>query len=322
MNQSLKIVLLGFGNIGEWILEKILSRSHDENDFIESICCIDCNEARLEAKVSDQLQGLLNHYLLFDDDKTLSLLERITFSTSYEALAEADFLITSFSYPMDKSIKDRRDLLLKNAKILKDLARVLPAHLPDTLKVINISNPLDVITWKMSEYLNIPEEHIMGVSGMVDASRLMQALNHHFGISYAELKSYPSIVVGEHGNHMVPQIHPKHLKNKSYASVAKVIYETTYKGTEMLNNNNRIPPHIVVAEAVVNTIFCWSGRRNAKTCASIWNQADNIFVGTPIEFKEGSFQAIEHPEYLSIRASEYYQTSINAIKRDYQLAGM
>jgi malate dehydrogenase len=97
---------------------------------------------------------------------------------------------------------DRMDLLRINAKITADLARGIAEHALETT-VIQVANPLDVLSWVMLKVSGFPKERVIGKAGVLDSSRFRTFLAEALG---CDPRDVSAMVLGGHGDSMVPII--------------------------------------------------------------------------------------------------------------------
>ena len=90
--------------------------------------------------------------------------------------------------------ESRLDLLRDNAKILRDLGAKLRDYRG---LVVVVTNPVDVLTWVLTESSGLPPERVMGTGTMLDTARLRQALGEELRV---DPHSVHAQVVGEHGD--------------------------------------------------------------------------------------------------------------------------
>lgn len=67
--------------------------------------------------------------------------------------------------------------------------------------VVVVTNPVDVMTWVMTEASGLPPERVIGTGTMLDTSRLRQVLGRELNVAASSVHAY---VIGEHGNSQVP----------------------------------------------------------------------------------------------------------------------
>ena len=93
-----------------------------------------------------------------------------------------------------KAGESRLDLLRDNAKILRELGTKLRGYRG---LVVVVTNPVDVLTYVVSESSGLPPERVVGTGTMLDTARLRQALGQELRV---DPHSVHANVVGEHGD--------------------------------------------------------------------------------------------------------------------------
>jgi len=94
----------------------------------------------------------------------------------------------------------RNDLLHANAGIIKEVCTEIATTSPNAL-VIVVTNPMDVmahLAWKTTEFSC---KRVMGMGGLLDASRLRTFLSLELHVSPEDIEA---LVLGGHGDDMVP----------------------------------------------------------------------------------------------------------------------
>ncbi|MEZ4272176.1 MAG: malate dehydrogenase [Myxococcota bacterium] len=126
---------------------------------------------------------------------------KITGTSSYEEVAEADVVIVTAGIPRKPGMS-RDDLLDTNVKIMKDVAGNLKKHCPDAF-IIVISNPLDAMVYTMARITERPKSHVVGMAGVLDSSRFCYFVAEKLGVSVQDVTAF---VLGGHGDDMVPVV--------------------------------------------------------------------------------------------------------------------
>ena len=93
-----------------------------------------------------------------------------------------------------KPNESRLDLLRDNAKILRELGARLRGYRG---LVVVVTNPVDVLTYVVTESSGLPPERVIGTGTMLDTARLRQVLGQELQI---DPHSVHAQVVGEHGD--------------------------------------------------------------------------------------------------------------------------
>ncbi|HEX7154971.1 MAG TPA: L-lactate dehydrogenase [Thermoanaerobaculia bacterium] len=87
----------------------------------------------------------------------------------------------------------RLDLLKDNAAAIRDIGERLRGY---SGIIVMVTNPVDVLTYVMTEASGLPPSRVLGTGTMLDTARLRQILGHELRI---DPRSVHAQVVGEHG---------------------------------------------------------------------------------------------------------------------------
>jgi L-lactate dehydrogenase len=90
--------------------------------------------------------------------------------------------------------ESRLDLLRDNAAMIVDIGKRLTRARGT---VVVVSNPVDVLTQKMTEVSRLPAARVIGTGTMLDTARLKQVIGH---VIHIDPHSIHAHVVGEHGD--------------------------------------------------------------------------------------------------------------------------
>ncbi len=112
---------------------------------------------------------------------------------------DCDIVVITAGVPR-KGDMTRADLLLINAKIIKDVTTSIKKSSPNAI-IICVSNPLDVMTYVISKITQWPSNRIIGMAGALDGSRMAYQIQKKTGYS---AKQTGSLVIGDHGENMIP----------------------------------------------------------------------------------------------------------------------
>ena len=122
--------------------------------------------------------------------------------TSADTLADmkdCDIVVITAGVPR-KSDMTREDLLLINAKIMKDVVAGIVKYSPNAI-ILCVSNPLDVMTYVVHKLSGFEKHRVIGMAGALDASRMSYQINKKVGFGPGQTRA---IVIGDHGQHMIP----------------------------------------------------------------------------------------------------------------------
>lgn len=96
---------------------------------------------------------------------------------------------------------DRTEMIGSQVKMIKEIASKIKQYCPDAI-VLMVSNPLDVLTYFFQKESKFPRTRVIGIASSLDTSRFRYFLSEKFDIKQSQISD--AIVLGEHGNTMVP----------------------------------------------------------------------------------------------------------------------
>ncbi|MEA3499387.1 MAG: malate dehydrogenase [Campylobacterota bacterium] len=116
-------------------------------------------------------------------------------------LKDCDIVVITAGIPR-KSDMTREDLLMINAKIMKDVIENIKKYSPNAI-IICVSNPLDVMTYVAHKITGWNRDRIVGMAGALDSSRMAYQIKKITGFGGADIKA---MVIGDHGENMIPDV--------------------------------------------------------------------------------------------------------------------
>ena len=138
-------------------------------------------------------------------------------TSNYEHIKNSDVIIITAGVPRKPGMS-RDDLLGINLKIIKQVAEGIKKNSPNSF-VICITNPLDVIVMALQKYSSLPTSKIVGMAGILDTSRFKYFLSQELKISINKINS---LVLGGHGDTMVPTLNHTIIDGKSLTELVKI----------------------------------------------------------------------------------------------------
>ncbi len=122
-------------------------------------------------------------------------------TNSYEDIAGADVCIVTAGVPRKPGMS-RDDLVSINLKVMEQVGAGIRKYAPDSF-VIAITNPLDAMVWALQKASGLPRQKIIGMAGVLDASRFRHFLASELNVSVEDISAF---VLGGHGDDMVPLV--------------------------------------------------------------------------------------------------------------------
>ena len=117
----------------------------------------------------------------------------------YSDIKDSDMIIIT-SGRGRKPGETRLDLAAGNAKITKSVIDEVKKYY-NTGVIMVISNPCDVLTQKVTDWMGLPAGKVFGSGTALDTSRFIVALADYLGV---DVKLVTANLVGEHGDGMFP----------------------------------------------------------------------------------------------------------------------
>jgi len=180
----MKIAIIGVGSVGSAVATAVKSTG-----LAHEIVLFDRDGIRARAAAED-----LGHASAFSYDI------KITAVSNYRAIRGSDIVIVAAG-ANQKPGETRMDLLHKNAAVIQDIIpRVMDNVDPKNVKIIIVTNPLDVMVMLAQKLSRLPASRVIGTGTMLDSARFKIILSRQLGVSTRSITSY---VLGEHGDSSV-----------------------------------------------------------------------------------------------------------------------
>ena len=144
--------------------------------------------------------------------------------SDYSLLRGSDVVVVSAGLARKPGMS-RLDLATKNAGIIREIAKKIVEHAPES-KIIVVTNPMDVMTYIMWKESGKQRNEVVGMGGLLDSSRLRSAL-YARGVEVRDGKAF---IIGEHGDSMF---------------VAKSIASTSVDWDDALQETRKIAAEVI-----------------------------------------------------------------------------
>jgi len=314
MKKTPKVSLIGSGNIGGTCAHLLATRNIADVVLFDIIEGLPQGKA-LDIAISNSIEG---------GDVS------ITGTNTYSDISDSDVIIVTAgltravpkngaSLPFDRS-----ELLLKNAKIIKDVAENIKKYSPNAF-VIVITNPLDTMTWLLQKISGIDKTMVVGMAGGLDSSRFCYFLGEELKISKKDIQG---IIIGEHGNTMVPLIRfskvkgiplDKFLRTKSNHEeiINNVMKKTRGAGGEiikLMKTSAYFSPAIAALDIALSFL---NNTRKTILCSTLLHgeyDVHDLCVGVPAVIGNKGIEQIEQLD-LQTHEKEMFQKSVESIQK-------
>ncbi len=201
-----KVTIIGAGNVGATIAYALAIEG-----VANEILIIDIRKEKADGEAMDIAQG----------SPFFPGAPRI-YSGDYADAVDSDIVIIT-SGVARKPGQTRLELAQTNVNIMKSVAEQISRYAPNAIYLV-VANPVDVMTYALHKFTNIPEKHIIGSGTILDTARLRSRLSDIFDVSQQNVHAH---VFGEHGDSsFVPW------SIATLSSVPLEEYRTALDGTE------------------------------------------------------------------------------------------
>lgn len=180
----MKIAIIGVGSVGAAVATAVKNTG-----IAHEIVLYDTDGVRARAAAED-----LGHAAAFSYDI------KITAANNYRAIRGSEIVIIAAG-ANQKPGETRMDLLKKNANVIRDIVpRVMANVDKKNVKLIIVTNPLDVMVMLAQKLSKLPASRVIGTGTMLDSARLRVILSRTLSVSPQSINAY---VLGEHGDSSV-----------------------------------------------------------------------------------------------------------------------
>lgn len=177
----MKIAIIGIGSVGAAVATAICNTG-----LAREIVLFDRDGVRARAAAED-----LGHAAAFSYDV------KITAVNNYRGIRGAEIVVIAAG-ANQKPGETRTDLLQANVAVMRDVVpRVMENVDSKTVKLVVVSNPLDVMVMLARKLSKLPAARVIGTGTMLDSARLRTILSRQLGVSTQSVNAY---VLGEHGD--------------------------------------------------------------------------------------------------------------------------
>lgn len=177
-----KVAIIGAGYVGSSIAYALAIK-----DIAREIVLIDINHEKTDGEAKDIRHGLPSM-------GTVDL-----YAGDYSNCADCDLIIVTAGRGR-KPGESRLDLVNENVKIMRSVIDSIKPYYTRGVILI-ISNPVDILTYKAAEWMDLPNGMVFGSGNILDSSRFVRTIADYVDLSTGVINGY---IVGEHGNGQVP----------------------------------------------------------------------------------------------------------------------
>ena len=159
----MKVAIIGVGTVGAAVATAIKNTG-----LVHEIVLFDRDGIRSQAAAMD-----LGHAAAFSFDV------KITAASNYREIRGSEIVIIAAG-ANQKPGQSRTDLLAANAAVIRDVVPRVMANVDSKkVKIIVVTNPLDVMVMLAHDLSGLPSSRVIGTGTMLDSARLRTILARH-----------------------------------------------------------------------------------------------------------------------------------------------
>lgn len=177
-----KVAIIGAGFVGSSIAYALALR-----DIAREIVLIDVNKEKAEGEARDIRHGIP------------SMGTADLYAGDYSDCSNCDLIIITAGRNR-KAGETRLDMTNENVEIVRNVINSLKEYYNKGVIMI-ITNPVDIITQKVSEWMDLPNGMVLGTGCILDTSRFIRLIADYLKISTGVISGY---LIGEHGDGQIP----------------------------------------------------------------------------------------------------------------------
>lgn len=177
-----KVSIIGAGYVGSSIAYAMALR-----DIAREIFIIDLIKEKVSGEVMDIRHGIP------------SMGTTDVYVGDYSDCADCDLIIICAGRNR-KPGETRLCLTNENVKIMQSVVEQMKPYYTRG-NILIVSNPVDILTYKVAEWMGLPNGMVFGTGNILDSSRFVRTIADYVGLSTGVVNGY---IVGEHGDGQVP----------------------------------------------------------------------------------------------------------------------
>lgn len=189
----MKISIIGAGNVGATLAERILSKN------LADVILLDIESDLARGKALD----------LEDASPLMGYGTKITGAGDYSLIKDSDIVVMTAGFARRPGMS-RTDLLSKNASIVRSVAKRVSEEAKNAL-FLTVTNPLDAMTYIAYEELGRDPKKVFGMAGNLDTARFTMLISKRLNVSFKDVEA---LVLGSHGDTMVPLVSQTRVRGK------------------------------------------------------------------------------------------------------------
>lgn len=256
-----KVAIIGAGSVGATIAFAMTLQQ-----MCTELVLIDVNKDKAKGEALD-----ISHGLPF-------LGQMDIYAGDYSDVKDCDLIILSAGIPR-KPGETRLDLAKKNVILTKSITESIMQHYTTGL-ILVVANPVDVLTYMISQWSGLPKNRIIGSGTVLDSARFRTLLSQKLEIDVRNVHGY---IIGEHGDSQLPAWSATNIAGLSIDDYAKttgisftqadrieIAEKTRFAGAEVIKLKGATFNGIAVSVSTIAKSLL-KGENTIRTVGSVMN---------------------------------------------------
>ncbi len=214
----------------------------------------------------------------------------------YSALSGSDIVVVAASTKL--YFKDRTENMVSQIAMIKKIAEKIKQYCPSAI-VLLISNPLDVLTYFFQKESGFSRFKVIGIASSLDSSRFRYLISEKFSVPQSSIAN--ALVLGEHGNSMVPVFSNTRVDGKSLFSMLNddeksiITAELRHYWKKLRKFKSR--SHFGIAKNTYDVLETIIQKKELSVPASLVLEGEyggnNVAMGVPVKINQNGVFEIE-----------------------------
>jgi len=300
-----KISVVGAGRVGESTAQFIASK-----DMCREIALIDIREGAAEGAALD----------IQEDAPLFQFDTRLKGGTNHELMADSDLIIVTAGVPRKPGMS-RSDVLEINVRVTDEIVESVLKYAPNS-KMLFVSNPVDILTYRAWKKTGWDRSRIMGQAGVLDSTRMASFIAMETGYSAMDIDA---MVMGGHGDSMVPMMRYTTISGIPVSNfldqktIDDIVARTRNGGAEILalrQNSSAFDAPAAAVAAMVDAMVN-DRKRILPTVAILDNEygCDDLAIGVPCVLGKNGVEKVLTLG-LDEQEQENFNQSVAAVRKD------
>ena len=298
-----KITIIGAGFVGGETARRIVESN------LADVVLLDIVDGLAQGKALDIMQSL----------PILGFNSKIIGTTDYSLTKDSDIIIITAGLSRKPGMT-REDLLLMNAKVVKDVVEKSAILSPNAILIV-VTNPVDIMSYLAFKVSGFSFKKVIGMGGVLDSSRYCYFI-------LEELKDFNSkvkaLVLGAHGEDMVPVASSVKISNKNINEVfleekiEEINNKTKNAGSQIVNLLKTTSAYYAPSAAIYKMVKCIIENKKEILPCSVYLNGEyglkDIYIGVPVILSLNGVEKIIEIELTSKEKDLFNKAAINIRK--------